>query len=290
MCPDSTVAVDDVNSYLSYDVFLLRLLTENDLLQSEKAGDSVRAVSRALDILQVFTAEDDGLSAAELLNRVDLSRPTLYRLLYTLEEKGFIVSSGEPQRFRLGPAVAKLVHVWLSNTDIAAIARPVMRKVWEATDETVALFVPQGLLRTCVAEIPSPQPLNFKRGVGYSERIVLGASGRAILAGMSATSDMLVKYTEGTNADSKVLLTELDVIRKRGYAVSKSELIEGAVAVAAAFHDRNGEIAGSLGVFGPAVRMNSERISEIGRLLIGEALNLSRELGYNNSSANGAGA
>ena len=49
-------------------------------------SDNVRAVARALDILLAFTPSDHELSPGELLKRVDLSRPTLYRLLYTLQE------------------------------------------------------------------------------------------------------------------------------------------------------------------------------------------------------------
>jgi IclR family acetate operon transcriptional repressor len=150
----------------------------------EKNSEGVRAVNRALDLLLAFTGEDFELTAGELLARVDLSRPTLYRLLYTLAEKGFIVSTGDPQRFRLGPAVAKLSHVWTRSLDLSGLAEPLMRKLWVETRETVALFIAQDELRLCLAEMPSPQPLNFKRGVGYTERLAVGASGRAILAFM----------------------------------------------------------------------------------------------------------
>src|SRR4051812_22913943 len=111
---------------------------------SPKGGDSVRAVNRALDILLAFTRESPELTASELLTRVDLSRPTLYRLLYTLEDKGFLASSGDPQRFRLGRSVAQLSHVWTETLDLATIAEPVMRRLWMETQETVAIFVAQG--------------------------------------------------------------------------------------------------------------------------------------------------
>ena len=67
-------------------------------MTTTEKSENVRAVGRALEILQAFTEGDPELSAGELLKRVDLSRPTLYRLIYTLEEHGFIVSVGEPQR------------------------------------------------------------------------------------------------------------------------------------------------------------------------------------------------
>lgn len=243
-------------------------------------SENVRAVGRALEILLAFTEDDPELSAAELLKRVDLSRPTLYRLIYTLQENGFLVSVGEPQRFRLGPAVARLAHVWKSTLDLSTVAEPVLRRLWEATQETVALFVPQGNLRLCVAEFPSPQPLNFKRGVGYTERIVRGASGRAILAYSETSPELLRSYAQGTSVNLKELEAELAATRKRGYSNSRSELISGAVAVAVPFFDRHGQVAGSMGVFGPEVRLDPARQKEIAKLLLEESVRLSEALGF----------
>jgi DNA-binding IclR family transcriptional regulator len=249
-------------------------------MKTAEKSDNVRAVGRALDILQAFTPQDTELSAGELLKRVDLSRPTLYRLLYTLEEHGFLVSFGEPQRFRLGPAVAQLAHAWSSGLDLATLAEPVLRRIWQATRETVAIFVPQGSLRMCVAELPSPQPLNFKRGVGYTEKLALGASGRAILAFADDGQYNLRSLVQGTGVDPRTLEQELAQTRRRGYATSRSELISGAVAVAVPFFDRNALVAGSIGVFGPEVRLDNARLKEVSQLLLGEALKLSQALGY----------
>lgn len=247
--------------------------------ETEKS-DNVRAVGRALEILLAFTPQDYELSAAELLKRVDLSRPTLYRLLYTLQEHGFLVSVGDPQRFRLGPAVAKLAHVWTAGIDLASIAEPVLRRIWQETSESVSLYVPRGELRTCIAELPSPHPLSFRRGVGYTEKIVRGATGRAILAFLDLSSQEIRKYVQGSGVQMKELDAELAQTRKRGYATSRSELIEGAVAVAAPFFDRSGRVAGSMGVYGPEVRLNTARQQQIARLLIDESAKLSEALGF----------
>ena len=246
---------------------------------NEKMSDSVRAVDRALEILMAFTASDSALSAAELLKHVDLSRPTLYRLLNTLEQNGFVLSVGEPQRFRLGPSVAHLAHVWTASLDIGALAQPMMRRLWEQTRETVALFVPQGEMRLCVAELPSPQALSFKRGVGYRERLVAGASGRVILAHMDLQADTLARYAEGTNVDVSNYPAELAQIRERGYATSTDGLIQGAVAVAAPFFNNTGEVAGSMAVFGPSARLTNTLVEQFGALLMQEAASLSAALG-----------
>ncbi len=246
---------------------------------SPRSSDSVRAVGRALDVLLAFTGDRSELTAAELLVRVELSRPTLYRLLYTLEAKGFLSSSGEPQRFRLGPAVARLSHGWTRSLDLAAVAEPTMRALWSETRETVAMFVPQGDLRLCLAEIPSPEALSFKRGVGYTERLVRGASGRAILAFMPAAERRLADYASELAIDAHTLRHTLAEVRERGYAVSRGELIAGAVAVAAPFFDRDG-VAGSLGIFGPIARMGAAEVRVLGdRVVEAATLRLSAELG-----------
>lgn len=248
----------------------------------------VRAVGRALEILLAFREGDRELSAGDLLARVELSRPTLYRLLYTLESAGFVRAIGEPQRFVLGPAVGKLSRTWAAAKgaviDLPAVGQPMMRRLWELTGETVALFVPDGVDRLCVAELPSGHALSFKRGVGYRERIMLGASGRTILAHLPHGAVELRKLAKTLPADRRPTLAaysaELERTRRRGWAVSRSELIEGAVAMAVPFFGAEGEVAGSLAVFGPSVRLDRQQEAKVIRQLVREAESLSGALGF----------
>jgi IclR family acetate operon transcriptional repressor len=255
------------------------MATDSNGKTADKSGDGVRSVERALGVLAAFAPGDKELLVADLLKRVGLSRPTLYRLLYTLEKQGFVLSSGEPQRFRLGPAVARLAHVWSSSMDLTQVAHPVMLDAWSYTSETVALFVPRGEMRLCVAEMPSPQPLSFRRGVGYSERLVRGASGRAILAWTPLAAGQLEAYAAGTSTDMKWLRAEMAVSRDRGYAMGHNELIQGAYAVAAPFFAADRSVAGSLGVFGPDVRLTEARVHEFGHYLRQLTGRLSQALG-----------
>ena len=240
---------------------------------AEAAEGSVRAVERALDILLAFKPHDDGLTVSDLLGRVDLSRPTLYRLLRTLQAKGFLNSTENPMRFRLGPSVAQLAHVWTSVLDLASAAEPMMRRLWDGTSETVALFVREHASRVCVAELPSAQALSFRRGVGYRESLARGASGKVILAYLPKAEAIALL------AEAKKSARELAQIKERGFAVSKNELIQGAVAVSAPLFNGSGEVIGSVSVFGPSVRLSDARISTFARLLIREAREISQAVG-----------
>ena len=253
--------------------------TESDQKPTPVTGEGVRAVERALDVLAAFGPAHHDLLVADLVKIVGLSRPTLYRLLNTLEKKGFVTSSGEPQRFRLGHSVAKLAHVWSATLDISSLARPVMTEAWTFTTETVALFVARGDMRLCVAEMPSPQPISFRRGVGYTEKLVRGASGRAILAYTPLQAGQLEAFAAGTNSDLAWLRDQLALTLERGYAMGHNELIQGAYAVAAPFFDSTGTVAGSLGVFGPDIRLTETRVNEFGQFLRGMADRLTSSLG-----------
>ena len=246
--------------------------------EEEKSGEGVRAVERALDILTAFTPGDRELTAGELLKRVDLSRPTLYRLLRTLENKGFIVSSGDPQRFALGASVAQLAHVWGAGLDIAAVAGPMLRRLWDETGETVALLVHEGNDRLCVAELPSAQPLSFKRGVGHRENVARGASGRVILAHLPSPEGY-VPQEDRAPAALAALRRRLEKVRKQGFEVSRDELIKGAVAVAVPVFVGDGQVIGSLAVFGPGVRVDEARVAFFAERLKAESKKLSQALG-----------
>lgn len=241
---------------------------------NEKPSDNVRAVDRALEILMAFSPNDTELSASELLKRVDLSRPTLYRLLKTLERNGFINSSGEPQQFSLGPSIGYLSNIWTSNLDLAEIAQPMLQKLWMETGETVALFTHQGFNRICTAELPSPNPLSFKRGIGYSEHVTVGASGRVIAANLPNPESYL-NHKDAAKTDAKSFLESLTKVKAAGYAISKSELIKGAVAIAAPLFDSRNKVIGAIAVFGPSARIDDNLSKNYAELLQREARNIS---------------
>lgn len=247
-------------------------------IENLKAQDGVRAVGRALDILLAFRPGEE-LTVADLGKRVNLSRPTLYRLLKTLEVNRFLASSGDPQRFRFGSAVGQIAHIWASISMVDRVALPFMQDLWELTHETVALFVPEGPYRRCIAELPSPQALTFKRSPGYRERLVLGASGRAILAHLQLKPGDLEWYASGVSINLETLAAELERDHSRGFAIAKEELAKGAIAIAAPFFDGSGRIAGSLSIVGPIARISLEEAEQFGHRLAVAGADLSRALG-----------
>jgi DNA-binding IclR family transcriptional regulator len=75
------------------------------------------------------------------------------------------------------------------------------------------------------------------------------------------------------------LAADLETVRAQGFGTSHHELIAGAVAVAAPFFNGANQVAGSVCIFGPSVRVTDERVAQFAELLKREVGNLSRALG-----------
>ena len=254
-------------------------MANDDAEARDGAASTVRAVDRAIAILQCFTADKPALSVLEIQKRVDLSRPTLYRLLQTLGASGLIKAEGDPQRFRLSHGVMELAHVWLAGLDKVDVARPILEELRKNTGETAALFVLREQKRICVLELESHHALAIARGIGDTGDITLGASGKAILAHLDETrrDTILDQIAKPRRAE---LIKALEVARSRGYAVSHGEVFVGAVALAAPTFNHNGEVAGCLGLFGPKARVKDSDIPRFGALVMQAANAVSEQFGH----------
>jgi DNA-binding IclR family transcriptional regulator len=234
---------------------------------AEQGASGVRAVDRAIAILQCFTPDQPAMSVIEIQKRVGLSRPTLYRLLQTLAQRDLIQSEGDPQRFRLAYGVMKLSHVWLKGLDIVASARPIVEGLREATGETAALFRLQEHRGICILECESRHVLSTSRGVGDSLRLTQGSSGKAMLAFMEPERQAELLATVPKSADRARLEEALALARRNGFATSHGEIFAGTVAVSAPCFDHRGSVAGSVGLYGPSARIDERKLLEFSKLV-----------------------
>src|SRR5262245_57430718 len=252
---------------------MLRRATDNKI-------KSVRAVERAIEILRAFSAEKPSMSVLEISERVGLSPPTVYRLLETLASQGLIRAHGTPQRFSLDYGVGQLAQNWMAGLDPIAAGQPIVERLHEETKETVDLVILRGLQHFCVLELPSPHVLSMARGIGPMGHLGRGGSGKAILAFMSEKEIETVLRTLPKGVDKKTVLADLAATRRDKFRVSRSEIFDGAVGIAAPYFDNAHRVAGSIVVFGPEIRFNEQRIANVSKLVVRSAVELSAALGH----------
>ena len=237
------------------------------MIESEVASNATyQSAERVLALLKTFDDTRVELGVADIARALGVHKSTASRLAAALERAGFLARAG--RRYRLGVEVIRLGTVALRSFDLVATMQPGMEKVSQQTGETVNLAVPDGTDVLNVAEVPSTYILSCSGGwVGRRTRPHAVANGKVLLAyGALPLPGTLERYTPRTITTPAELATELDQVRKDGYATAVAELEEGLVAVAAPVFDPAGTCVAALSVSGPEFRMLPETLDGLGKL------------------------
>lgn len=240
--------------------------------------ESVRAVERALDILLSFI-ETPSMGISKIEAAVPLSRPTLYRLLNTMEKKGLLCSFGDPRTYQLTHRAVDLSNSFLSATDFVRTSQPFLLELWKASTETVSLFLYQGdNKRECVQELASKHQLSFAPGISVRP-LQVGAPGKAILAFLAEPAIDEILRSVFSKREAEEMKTALKAIRRKGYCVTHGEVVAGGAGIAAPIFDRESKAVGSIAMFVPEARLTKEAEARYVELLLATVAQLSAALG-----------
>ncbi|MEM1315634.1 MAG: IclR family transcriptional regulator [Pseudomonadota bacterium] len=146
----------------------------------ETAAPSARPVqgaqsfARGIEVLQMVADAGAPVSRADLARRSPLARPTLYRLIASLEAEGLIEPAGD-NRYRLGGRLVSLARAALAQNDVRAVAAPLLAELRDETGETVHLAVPSGDALVYIDKIESRETVRMASTIGA--RVPLHSSG-----------------------------------------------------------------------------------------------------------------
>lgn len=149
-------------------------------------GNSAASLTRGLEILRAFTADDATLGNQDLIERTGLPKATVSRLTYTLVSLGYLHYDEMLGRYSIGPATVSLGYSALSSSPIIHLARPLMQELADATGAAVALGTRDGMEMVYLANCRSNSPVSLRLNVGSRLPIYRTAMGLAYLAEMNA--------------------------------------------------------------------------------------------------------
>lgn len=241
----------------------------------------VRAAARVLDILDLLKTAPEGASLSEIAVSVDLPKSSVFRYLATLGSRGY-VEQDDAGIYRFGLALL------LSNPRyrqiLAARAKPYLEKLRDRFQETINLAVLDGNRITYLEIVESQRAMRFAARPGDRDPIHSSALGKAIASTLGEVrvreileAEGMPKRTPHTITDVEGLLGELEVTRKRGYALDNRENEEDGRCVAVPIPGTATPAALSLSA--PAVRMSLEEVGEVAEALIDAAGALAGDLG-----------
>ena len=145
----------------------------------------VRAVDRALDLLELLgAAGPDGGTVSELARRAGVSKASAYATLQTLLARGFVADrdSGPSRRYRLGMELARLGDRAASQSSIADVALPLLRRLTDATGRPARLAVLDDGAAVVIGRVDAPGIVQFRAHLGRREHGHTSGVGKALLA------------------------------------------------------------------------------------------------------------
>jgi len=247
----------------------------------------MQSVDRIVTILTQLSSSQKGLGITDLYGVCDLPKSTLHRTLNSLSEFGFVVQDAQTKKYRLGSALLRLGTRFLAQNDLRVVARPFIEDLGAELNETVYITVLQEDSAICLDTFGASRNLNYFVRVGREMPVNTTAAAKVILAYQPAevikrivVASKLVKLTERSITDPDQLISHLDLIREQGYGICEEEMEEGVTAIAAPIWDWSGQVAGSLAIIGPCIRLSGANRSRIIGRVKQTAQRISAELGY----------
>jgi IclR family acetate operon transcriptional repressor len=254
---------------------------------SVKRDYSIAAVNKVLNILEFLGQQRRAVGLPELSRALGIPKPTMFRYVVTLQERGYVQKSYDGEAYTLGLKILELSTRTLGQATLHEIALPHMRTLLDQFRETVNLGVLEGNQVVYVEILESPQPLKMSSQVGGRDYAHSTALGKSILAYRSAQEvDALThvtglpKFTHNTPGSLPELKDGLAQVREQGYAVDDEQNEEGTRCVGAPIFDHEGVAIAAVSISGPSVRIDNAMMEEMGAAVLGVTRQISKKLGH----------
>ncbi|MCC6674538.1 MAG: IclR family transcriptional regulator [Thermomicrobiales bacterium] len=246
----------------------------------------VRALERALDVLDAFTIGEPELSFTELTARTGLSKGTAVRLLAVLERRGFLERSNETERYRIGVRAFEVGSIYIQTLALEREAHRYLDALVEECHQTANLGMLDHGEIVHLLVVPSRRPIHYSVQSGQRDDAHCTGLGKALLAGLSASElDALIadrglpRHTERTITTTDELRAELATVRARGYAIDEEESVPGLTCIAAPIYDDRGSAAGAVSVSGQSSEFAEPNRTAYANAVLRTANEISRRLG-----------
>lgn len=224
-----------------------------------------QSLEKGLAVLQAFSAQRNSMTLAEVAQAAQISKSSAQRMVYTLEQLGFIHKHPQTRRYQLTPHVLRVGYSYLAANPLIDLANPFLSELTNATTETSCLTEVDGLEMVYVARFISTQFVPVHMPIGSRIPMYCTASGRAYLSALPEAEALAlvrasdrVAHTRHTLIDEAAILQELAIGRQRGFCVNREEMFLGDMTLGAPVIGRNGRPVAAVHLVAPTNRWTPE--------------------------------
>lgn len=230
-------------------------------------------VLKAFHVLEAVSAQDAPPSAAELARQLDLDRVTVYRMLRTIADAGYLTMDPESKRFSLSNRILTLAAPLLETDQQTKRIDTLLEAVAARTGETCHYSELSGVETVLTRRAKGQQLVAVDFKIGSRCELHATSVGKAILAFQSddfiedyMKLDM-VDYTAKTISDPDALRRELETVRASHVGFDFEELSEGMNCVAVPIPSVMGKVDAGISISGPAFRLTTERLHALAAIM-----------------------
>ena len=220
-------------------------------------------------VLALFSDRTPELAALEIAERLGRPRSSVYRLLRTFEEAGFLDYDERSSRYRLGIRLAALGALAQQSSPLQRALHPVLIRLARESGECATLLVRSGAVATTVDIVYAPQPLVVPGVLGGHPPLHASAGGKVLTAWLAdgerraLLGETLTRYTAATITDLPTLMEQLDDVRRSGIAIARGEWYADVYGMGAPVWDHAGAAAAAVTIGFPSVRAGAARLRQL---------------------------
>lgn len=243
---------------------------------------SVKTAGRTIKLLELFIKSSKPLTFIEIQNALDIPKSSLHYLIQDLVNYDYLAYDKKINRYLKGMRLVQYATICVNNTNVIDEINLVLGEIAKKFGESVHAGVLDSRFVTYIAKINESNEISLSSEIGLRVPAHSTAMGKVLLSQLDDEEVLerlngveLEKITPFTVTNKNKLLSDLDKIRKMGYAVENQESILHAACVAIPVYDNtNNKIALAISVTIPIYRKNDEYIEK----LVGELFRVSKNL------------
>jgi len=245
----------------------------------KKSEVGVSAVSRLFAVLRSLgETPEGGERVTQLAERVGLSQPTTHRLLRSLVDEGMVEQDGRSKRYRLSLDFFALAARAGQTGNLREVVRPSLLRLSASLGDSLFLLARSGFDAICLDRSEGPFPIRtFTGDIGGRVALGVGQGSLAILAFLPEEErETVIRYNlprlrDFHLYDEVLLRSEVENVRKLGYAGRNTGVLQGMAGVAVPILDREGRAVAALSVATISDRLGPDRLPTVVELLKREA-------------------
>ncbi len=247
---------------------------------------TVNAIARAADMLEIVATSPEPLRISAIVSALGIPRNSAYEIVNTLAARR-LLQIGDHGRVSLGPSLFELGSRYAQSVDFFAEARAIASQVRDTSGETVHVATLDGRHALYLIKEESRQMVRMSSAIGMRLPAHVSGVGKAMLAALSAEElgrrfdgIVLERLTPHSLRSFEALSADLEMTRRRGYALDNQESSPEVICVAAPLLDGRDHVVAGMSISVPVSRMSDQRERELAEIVNAAVVDLGARLGY----------